>query len=72
MTTLSPDDIKRMTPAERLTLIGDLWNSLGDTELPLLPAQRLELERRLESFDAEADRAMTWEQVKTKRVAHKS
>ena len=66
MTKLSPDEISLMTPAERLSLIGDLWNSLDDADVPLPAAQRMELERRLENFDAEAARAITWDQFKAK------
>ena len=66
MSALTPEDINRMTPAERLSLIGDLWDSLGDADVPLLPAQRTELERRLARFDEEAARAITWDQFKAK------
>ncbi len=69
MTTLTPDEIKRLSPAERLSLIGDLWDSLGDGDVPLPPAQRAELERRLEHFDEEAARAITWDQFKAKLAA---
>ena len=66
MTKLSPDEINRMSPAERLSLIGDLWDSLEDVDVPLPAAQQAELERRLENFDAEAARAITWGQFKAK------
>ena len=64
MITLTADEINRMSSVERLTLIGDLWDSLSDAEVPLPAAQGAELERRLESFDAEVARAVTWEQFK--------
>jgi putative addiction module component (TIGR02574 family) len=55
MSTLTFEEIARLSPPERLALIGDLWDSLGDAELPVAPAQRVELERRMDSF--ERDRA---------------
>jgi len=72
MTALTPDDINRMSPAERLSLIGDLWDSLGDADVPLPSAQRAELERRLAYFDEEAARAITWDQFKAKLASRAS
>lgn len=66
MTALTPDEINRMSPQERLSLIGDLWDSLSDSEVPLPQAQRLELERRLAHFDEQASHAITWDQFKAK------
>lgn len=64
MSTLTLEEISRLSPPERLALIGDLWDSLSDAELPATPAQRAELERRLESFEHDRASAVTWEQLK--------
>ena len=64
MTTLTRAEIAKLTPPERLSLIGDLWDSIADTELPVLPAQRRELEHRLASFDADRGQVVTWEHLK--------
>ena len=37
MTILTRDDIARLSPPERLALIGDLWDSLSDAEWPTSP-----------------------------------
>ncbi len=66
MTALTPDEINRMSPQERLSLIGDLWDSLSDADVPLPPAQQAELARRLAHFDEEAALAVTWGQFKAK------
>ena len=63
MKTLSRDEIVRLSPHERLTLIGDLWDSLGEAT-PSPPEQCAEIERRLASFDADLADAVTWEQLK--------
>jgi putative addiction module component (TIGR02574 family) len=65
MLILTRDEIARMTPSERLELIGELWDSLADGELALPPAQRLELERRLDRFESDRPLAVTWEELKT-------
>jgi putative addiction module component (TIGR02574 family) len=69
MSSLTHDEISRLSALERLALIGDLWDSLSDTELPVPPAQRLELARRLASFEQEKAQAVSWEQLKLELVA---
>jgi putative addiction module component (TIGR02574 family) len=64
MSTLTLEEIARLSPPERLALIGDLWDSLSDAELPVAPEQRAELERRLDSFERDRASGMTWEQLK--------
>lgn len=61
---LSPDEIARLSPQERLHLIGQLWDSLTDTETPLPPSQQAELERRLGTLDRDRPQSVTWEQLK--------
>ena len=72
MPTLTHDEITRLTPPERLALIGDLWDSLNDAEWPTSPAQRHELERRLVSFDGDRAQAVSWEQLKAELAARAS
>ena len=69
MNTLTFAEIARLSPPERLALIGDLWDSLSDAELPIAPAQRVELERRLDSFERDRASGITWEQLKTELAA---
>jgi putative addiction module component (TIGR02574 family) len=69
MPTLTHDEITRLTPPERLALIGELWDSLSDAELSTPAAQLRELERRLTSFDEDRTQAVTWEQLKTELAA---
>lgn len=69
MPTLTRDEITRLSPPERLALIGDLWDSITDAELPTTPAQRRELERRLASFDQDRAQAGTWENLKAELAA---
>jgi putative addiction module component (TIGR02574 family) len=65
MGTLNADELARLSPEERLALIGQLWDSLGDNEVPLPEAQKVELARRLSSYDQDRAHAVTWEQLRT-------
>ena len=64
MQRLSADEISRLSLEERLALIGQLWDSLGDGDLSLTAAQHAELTRRLASLDHDRAEAVTWEQLR--------
>jgi len=64
MASLNSDELARLSPEERLALIGQLWDSLGDADVPLPEAQRAELARRLSSLDQDRTQAVTWEQLR--------
>jgi putative addiction module component (TIGR02574 family) len=65
MRMLSAEEIGRLSPEERLALIGELWDSLRDEDVPLSGAQRAELKRRLTTFDQDRAHAVTWEQLRS-------
>jgi putative addiction module component (TIGR02574 family) len=58
-------DITRLSPAERLELLEQLWDSLSATPnaLPLTEAQREELDRRLDDLDREGPAGIPWDEV---------
>ena len=56
--------INRLSPPERLALIGQLWESLDQDDLPLTPAQQSELELRLASLDVDRLKAVSWTDLK--------
>jgi putative addiction module component (TIGR02574 family) len=58
--------IDQLSPAERLSLIEELWDSLDGTEVPLTAVQRDELDRRLATADGDARRGATWRQLKAR------
>jgi len=64
MGSLNSDELARLSPEERLALIGQLWDSLGDGDVPLPEAQKAELARRLSSLDQDRTQAVTWEQLR--------
>lgn len=61
---LTLDEIIRLSPRERLSLIEQLWDSLSEVDIPLTATQTAELERRLATFDHDRTRAVTWESLK--------
>jgi putative addiction module component (TIGR02574 family) len=61
---LTHDEITRLSPEERLTLIAQLWDSLDDDHVPLTTAQQAELERRLAALDHDRAQSVSWETLK--------
>ena len=58
-------DIASLTPAERLDLLEELWDSLAATPeaIPLTGAQRTELDRRLDDLEREGPVGIPWDEV---------
>ena len=63
MGSLNSDELARLSPEERLALIGQLWDSLSDNDVPLPEAQKTELSRRLSGIDEDRTQAVMWEQL---------
>jgi len=63
-------DFTHLTPAERIQLAEDLWDSLPqDSDLPSLsPAQRAELDRRLAEYELHPGSGESWEVVRARIV----
>ena len=56
-------DFGGLSPEERLRLLERLWDSLGDSDVPLTDPQRAELDRRLDELDRDGPRGIPWEDV---------
>jgi putative addiction module component (TIGR02574 family) len=61
---LTHDEITRLSPDERLALIAQLWDSLDEHQVRLMPSQQAELERRLGTLDHDRTQNVTWETLK--------
>ncbi len=61
-----PQEILKLNPAERLQLVEDIWDSLIDLpdSIPVTPAQRAELDRRLAKYRNDPHGAIPWDEVK--------
>jgi putative addiction module component (TIGR02574 family) len=64
MELLTPDEIVRLSPPERIALIAQLWDSLDADHVPLTGAQEAELEHRLSSLDNDRQNGVTWTALK--------
>ena len=69
MEVLTPAEIARMSPPERLALIAELWSSLGEQSLPLSEPHRAELQRRLDSFEQDRTQLVAWADLQTELAA---
>jgi putative addiction module component (TIGR02574 family) len=69
--TLESLGIDRLSVAERLRLIGEIWDSIAaDVERePLTEAQRQEVDRRLAAHRANPEAAVPWEQAEAEALA---
>ena len=66
-TVLSPEQIARLTPEQRLALIEVLWDSLEQDDLPVTAEQAAELNHRTTTYEQDAAGAQPWDVVR-KRI----
>ena len=59
-------DFKRLTVAERILLVEEIWDSIVEENATLSPtaAQRDELDRRLKAVEQEPATGNNWETIK--------
>jgi putative addiction module component (TIGR02574 family) len=58
-------ELMQLSPAERVEIAQELWDSVGETELPpLTPAQMEELDRRVAEHERDPSTAITLEKFK--------
>lgn len=59
-------EILKLSVAERIQLLEDLWDSIASTpdQLPVTEAQKAELDRRRQRFEQGTTTTRTWEEVK--------
>jgi putative addiction module component (TIGR02574 family) len=70
-TLLSSLGIDRLSVAERLQLIQEIWDSIDADagQQPVSEAQRRELDRRLAALEAQPDRVVPWQEVEARAMA---
>ncbi len=56
-------DFSNLSPAERLKLVEELWDSLFPDDIPLTAAQAEELDRREALHRSEPTRGRPWREV---------
>ncbi|HXD32131.1 MAG TPA: addiction module protein [Pyrinomonadaceae bacterium] len=58
--------VSSLSPADRLELIGVVWDTLTPDDLPVTEAERALLDARLADMDCNPDDQSTWPEVKTR------
>ncbi|UDF02420.1 addiction module protein [Asticcacaulis sp. AND118] len=64
MNALSKISISDLTVEERLELIGALWDSLEDGDVPVPASHLAELERRMETFEQDKVHSISWDVIR--------
>jgi putative addiction module component (TIGR02574 family) len=61
-------DIERLSLAERIQLVQDIWDTIvaAPEQLPVTEAQCQELDRRLDAFRQNPQGGTSWEEIKAK------
>lgn len=67
-------ELNRLTAAEKLTLISELWEDLAaDPEsIPVSPEQVAELDRRMDAYRKDPSQVTTWEKVRARLLGSRS
>lgn len=73
MTNALREELFKLSAAERLELVEELWDSIADEDeaLELTDEQREDLERRLAEADADPTGGAPWEEVR-ERIRQRS
>ena len=59
-------ELMQLTPAERIQLAEDLWDSIAPEDMPPLTAeQEQEIDRRIAEHRKDPTTAVPWEEVRT-------
>ena len=59
-------DLSQLTPDEKLELIGELWDSLDDSDVTLTPEQQSELQSRLDRLERDGVSGRPWHEVEAR------
>ncbi len=61
-------DLRQLSPAEKLSLVTELWDDLASQpeEIPVAPEQIAELDRRMAAYRKDPSQVTTWEAIKTR------
>ena len=63
-------ELMKLTPAERIELVQDLWDSIAQHDLPPLSSEEAaELDRRYAEHLRDPSSALEWEDVKARLLA---
>lgn len=58
--------LSRLSPADRLELIGKVWDTVAPDDVPVTDAERTLLDARLADLEAHPDDRSPWPEVKAR------
>lgn len=64
MPYFTPEDIFKLSPQERVALIGDLWDSLDGHDVPIPNVQMAELQARAAHLTEDKEKLVGWDALK--------
>ncbi|PZR71996.1 MAG: addiction module protein [Chthoniobacterales bacterium] len=61
-------DLQRLSPSEKLLLVGELWDDLAahPADVPVTRDQIAELDRRMAAYRKDPTQVTTWEAIKAR------
>ena len=59
-------EIKKLSVGERLSVIGEIWESIDKEEVQITDAQKLEVGERIERYKKGQTKFFSWEEIKAK------
>ena len=61
-------ELRRLSPADKLALVTELWDDLAahPEDVPVAPELIAELDRRMEAYHKDPTQVTTWEAVKAR------
>ena len=61
-------DLRQLSPADKLSLVTELWDDLAShpDEIPATPEQIAELDRRIAAYRKDPTQVTTWEAIKAR------
>ncbi len=66
MSTSLLEEALKLTPRERLELIGALWDTLSESDIPVAPEERALLDSRIADLETNPDDQSSWEEVRAR------
>jgi putative addiction module component (TIGR02574 family) len=71
--SLTPSKIKELSVVERILLVEDIWDSIAAEQelMETTEAQKIELDRRIASYNASPNEGRSFEEIKVRLKAVK-
>ena len=68
----SIEDIKKLSVAERILIVEDIWDSIFSSEedFPITDEQKKELDSRLDAYKKNPDEGKSWKEVRDNIRSH--